>query len=289
MAKLILDFENTEQRNGFPRHGWARNSQGVKLLWLPIIRLFRSAQVVRNEKGVKPLEDKDLLDIEPFCKTTRKLALTLREIHELIRKSPGPPSIHENPEDWRQFKKVHDMLPLYIDLAYVYLRRLADHLTIASRLVLFEHYKSAPREFKELIAFVANQEKISQVVPICDLSLLERALTEHSSWFDCLRQGATENERTKKGIRDAMEHRPATVEILYEGNEPKLVVFLFSRSRDVDSGQELITTLQGIVSELCNLWTGIQASVGWGNKYELRDHLPLTGTDDDFTGFWPEI
>jgi hypothetical protein len=250
MAKLILDFAYTEQANRFPRHGWAQNSQGVKLLWLPIIRLFRSAQVIRNEKGVKPLEDRDLLDIEPFCKTTHKLALTLREIHELIRKSPGPPSTHGNPEDWRQFQKVHDMLPLYLDLAYVYLRRLADHLTIASRFVLFEHYKSAPREFKELIAFTANQEKISHVVPICDLSLLECTLAEYSSWFDFLTQRATENGRTKKGIRDAMEHRPATVEILYdEGNEP--VIFLFSRSRDVDSGQELIMTLRGIVSERC--------------------------------------
>ncbi len=291
MARILFDFADAKQAERFPRHGWAKNSQGVKLLWLPSVHLFRKAQVVRAEKGAKPLDSEYLLDIEPFEQRTRRLALTLREIHQLIRKSPGPPSAHKRPEDWSHWNKMNDLLPLYTEMAYVYLRSLADDLAIACRLVLFSELGQAPsgdKAFEKLKAFVEDPNKVQHAKPICDVRLLKRAFTEHSSWFGQLRGERLTATGKKKGVRDAILHRPTTPEIFYIGDEPKLEVFLFSRSRDVDGGLELISTLQDIVEDLCGLLTGICSSVGWGNEYEAAGLLP-TGIDDDFTGFWPEI
>jgi len=286
--KVLHDFADVEQAGRFPRHGWAENSQGIKLLWIPILRLLGSVHRIRDERGVSSLEARYSLYMAPFTKTTRKLATTLRELHELVRKSPGPFSLHQTSEDWRQFKREHDMLPLYIDFAFVYLRTLADQLAIASRPVLFANHKSVPTTFKTLRDFVNDEERVELAVPICDPHLLASALANHSSWFDSLRQTVPEKGKPKKGIRDAILHRPATVEILYTG-EGRLAPFLFSPSDDVDCGTQLLAALRDMLAELCDLWTGIHTAVGWGERYESAAHLPLTGTDDDIVGFWPEI
>ena len=52
--RIALDFADPAQAARVPRHGWAKNSQGVKLLWLPVLRLVHEAHEIRKAQTAYP-------------------------------------------------------------------------------------------------------------------------------------------------------------------------------------------------------------------------------------------
>ena len=272
------------------------------MLWLPIKRLLQYTQEIRREKGVEKYKVPGLSpDSRAFLDTVSKLATTLRELHNIERRAREVPLILDTPVGLRGYQpspsdkeslefgqEVFEMTPLFLDLAFVYLRRLAYFLTATSRPVLFEKYGEAPQHYKELVERVNDRDKVNALKPICNPDLLQQALNDHSSWFASL----TAREQTGKGLRDAMEHRLSFVVATRQqsgGNPPRLSVQLYSRAHDVGIQPDLTSTLRDIVKDMCELWTGLHAAVGWANEYDSRDALVLIGDDDDATGFWPEI
>jgi hypothetical protein len=96
VAKLEYDFADLEQAKRFPAHGWAINSQGVKILWCPLQRLIAHTLLTKSNSGSLP--GGTHLNALPFSETLRKLATTLRELHQAVRVSCEHPFTLENPE-----------------------------------------------------------------------------------------------------------------------------------------------------------------------------------------------
>jgi hypothetical protein len=83
MPILSFDFESVQKTSGYPKHGWARNSQQLKLLWFPILSLVRATNSLRQSKGVTKLPLDKARPWMPFYDAVRNLIFILREISSL--------------------------------------------------------------------------------------------------------------------------------------------------------------------------------------------------------------
>lgn len=285
MAKLKYDFADESKMVLFPKHGWTANSQDVKVLWLPIRRVLTNVMDLRKERD---LETESISGHRhyalSFNSTLDNLTICLRELSRITRESCEHDVDLDKEASLDKDLLAFEMAPIYIDCCFSYLRRLADLFSKASRPILFDNWKSAPSEFKKLIA---NSTKGDSYGPLYDINL---ALTQHCGWFSKLR--ALQGETGKKGIRDAIEHR--TVRFLISkhqsgGGVPKIDIRLYSPERDVDTRQELISELRECMSDFCFFMTEICKAINYFSNYDKWDTLVRPGLDDDYVGFWPEL
>jgi hypothetical protein len=288
MAHLEYDFADPNEAKLFPTHGWAINSQGVKLLWCPLNRLLSFPEEILRKKGSsQTLPPGTALDALPFSETLRKLATTLRELHQTVRISCDHPCTLEDLEALTADRRASEMVPLYVDLAFAYLRRIPDLLVVACRPLLFAHWQSTPRTFKE---WMANVDRLASYNPSCNFSLLRETLVNHAAWFHELRDISPVTG--KKGLRDALEHRGVRLLVGKQqsgDNRPRYTVMLDSRAQDVEIHKDILPHIPDSVAGLCRLMTGIHTAIGVGSQYEWGDFLSLVGTDDDIVGYWPPI
>lgn len=297
--RIALDFADPAREGHLPRHGWAYNSQRNKLLRLPVLRLVHQAGNMRQAAGLPMgLSRGQLAEIRAFDQTVRHFALGLRELAKCIRLGCDP-GFHEDPVDpvkWNAGCEASTLLPLYVDLAFVYARRLADQFAKAVRHVLFTHSESAPREYKTLRPLIADRAEAQRLKPLCSVEVLHLAFERHSAWFDRVRDSTNQNGELRKGIRDIMEHHPVAVTIQHEKAEDgpwEIGAYLGEPGISASFRSELIPTLKMIVADIAALWTMVCESASlpvagrpWIAPY--GDVLLLTGNDDDSTAFWPE-
>lgn len=299
--KIAFDFADPDQATKFPSHGWARNSQGTKLLWLPVLRLVHQAPIIRKANGVSDnLSPSQWSEIRAFVETIRCLVLILRELHKCVRIGSDPEFDEQDQEKWNASQEAILLIPLFVDQAFVYTRRIADHFAKASRHVLFKKSGSAPWEYKNLRSVVADRAKLQRLSPICDLDCLQRAFENHSGWLDKLRKSqssSNESGGTQKGIRDIIEHGSTNVTVSHHklGDDPwEVIASLEELGAYSTFRTDLLPTLKDIIAGLSCLWTEVciatnlpKAECQWVAPY--GDAVLLTGNDEDFTGFWPEI
>ena len=50
--RVAVDFALPARSSEVPRHGWARDSQDLKILWLSVFRLLHNAQDLRKCHGI---------------------------------------------------------------------------------------------------------------------------------------------------------------------------------------------------------------------------------------------
>jgi hypothetical protein len=171
-------------------------------------------------------------------------------------------------------------IPVLVDAAYMYARRLADRFANASRFVLFEHLDSVPRDFKKLRR--ADRTQLLAWMPRGDVDRLASALAERCAWFDALR-GA--HGSTNAGIRDTLEHRATWMDV--RGRPVAVRIFGYASS---DRQQpELFTGLEHIMGGLCSFWTEVCLSIADRSTYNLLDACPGTALDEHGAAFWPDI
>ncbi len=287
-----MDFASPEQRARYPKHGWAKNSQGYGLLWFPLTRLAENMRTFRKAKGITtPMSRGDEEERRPLVNTLVKYIIALRELHKVIRVAcdyPVDTFDSEPPEATSARHHAFEISPLLTDLAIVYLRRLADRITITTRPLLFRRYKSAPREYKNLTKLV-DGTGLSKLDPICDVEELQKVIREHSGWFDAL---CGISPAGKKGLRDALEHRGTALwpSMGQTGTErPTYEMSLQSGAGDVERRQDVLEFIQECNAELCTLMSGLCRAAEQAGAYESRDAFLIIGDDADTTGFWPEI
>jgi hypothetical protein len=288
LDRLLYDFAFTRQAAQFPTHGWARNSQGVKILWCPLRRALVCPGKSLLQKGTarssSPTHDVAL----PFGQTLQKLVATLRELHFLVRvASDHACDCDLEPELCELDRQAFEMIPLYFDLAITYLRRIPDLLVMASRSLLFRDWQSTPCEFKK---WSADIDSIEGQHPICDFRILRESIVAHSGWFNQLRDKSPVSG--KRGVRDAMEHRAVQMIVTKRqvGDErPRFTLMLESLAGDVDVRKDILPVVSESVAGLCGLMTGFHGAIGIHSAYEWGDSLATAGNDDDVVGFWPEI
>ena len=289
MAVLAYDFSDLEKAKHFPAHGWATNSQGIKLLWCPMLTLLNrhDEALIRDGKVIEIRPAGGLPDGRPFAESLLKLATTLRELHRVVRIACDRSFVDAEPETLEEYGKAYELVPLYVDLAFVYLRRLPDLLIDACRPYLFEHWHSIPRAFKE---WVAGVDRLRKFNPSCDFEILRRTIDGHSGWFNALRD--TSPISGKKGIRDALEHRPVRLEVgarQVGDKRPEITVLARSYAGDVESNRDLVPVIRESVYGLSGLMTGLRSAIGGSGRYERTGAVSLVGIDDDVVGYWPPI
>jgi hypothetical protein len=295
---VAIDIADPAQIAAFPQHGWARNSHGIKLLWLPVLRLGSWAPTTRKENGIKDeLSRGQLSEIKAFETTTKNLAVALRELQRCIRLGNVPGFDDANAERKEASRQAAELIPLFLDIAIVYVRRLADHFTRASRYALFRHAESAPRELKKLRELAIDDAKLRSLDPICDAGLLCSALCDNCSWLDKLRDSKDESGETVKGIRDRIEHHPAAITVRHykEDSEPWQVLGVLGEpglNKDLDL--TLIQSLKDIIAGLAGFWTEVCRAAKLpkperGHSAPYGDYVRLYGDVEDSTAFWPEI
>lgn len=281
-----------------PNHGWAYNSQDMKLLWLPIFRLVSPiyAAEIRTRAGAKDLTKYQFSEIRAFRTSAENLFLVMREIAKCIRIGSVPPFHIENVRDRVAAQNARELFPIYIEITYIQLRRLADNFTRAARHVLFEHTKSFAMEYKGLLKSIESGS-INNHKPLCDVDLLTDAIRTNSSWYDTLRQKENFEKMIPKGVRDKLMHESANISV---GNiSPDGESWqLFAHLDDYYSKRprwlvDLLVVLKDSISDLCNLWDGICRSANLQPEatYKLSpygDVFFLFGNDVDITYFWPE-
>jgi hypothetical protein len=288
--RLEIDIANPEQAALYPAHGWALNSQGLKLLWCPLNLLMAQPHLMLKRVG---LSDREVLirsgQQVSFWPTFHSLVVCLRELHYHTRLACHhfPDMEAPLPTNSDISYRASEVVPLYVDLSFIYLRRIADRLAAEPRPLLFQHWKSVPEEFNN---WISDTIRLESHKPLCDFDLLRNALTTNSEWFRRLR--GIDDASKKKGVRDALEHRRIRMIVGAQkaGDErPRYTVFLHSRQQDVDDRAELLTELSRAVQGLCKLMEGIHRAVGGAQHYQGGDSVVLIGNDEDITSYWPEI
>lgn len=289
MARITFDFQSDEQAKRFPCHGWARNAQGIKLLWLPILNLLRDPEGVRRSKGTTRPLPPNWQNTSAFYEKIRTLTVALRELHRLVHNFSEIPIQPETSQQRDEQSRILEMVPLFLRISYIDVRSLADLLARYSQLVLFEKYGCMPLDFSGLTRAVADRRQLARVRPFQkDTNALQAAFKESSRWFDLLRHP----EGGDLGLRDAMIH--GAVRTLIGGQQagdkpPEISVFLVSETQELYRERELISTLRTVMEGLCQFCTRFHTAVGFGEEYTRPDYLFLTGNDGDIAGFWPEL
>jgi hypothetical protein len=283
---MAFDIGNSAPSSIYPRHGWAENSDGIRLLWLPIMRLFRNVADVRKAKGLPGvLTGGDVHAVAAFYPCLCNLAVGLREIAQLTREDDA--IILDSDAKLVKRYRTDELVKLHLDGVFVQLRRLADRFASASRVLLFSKHRSASTQFKKLRNAALDANEMAKLGPVVDVSVLAKAFRDHTQWFDELR-----NEGATEGIRDQMEHR--SVEVLVSGqriNEGPVVrtAYLTRPTGGIDADRELFKLLREILADLCEFLTGVHAAVGFGETYGRDDNFLVFGADADIVEWWPML
>lgn len=289
MPDLLLNIGDVQHLRLYPAHGWTTNSQNLRLLWLPVLRIVRSTNEVRSSFGLAPITTSQINEVEAFRHTVEKLALSLRELHkavEFIRRSGGLDG------SIRDEYRVEALIPIFVDSVYSYVRRLADRFANAIRFLLFRHAESAPRQYRKLRSLASDHKRLNALGPFFNLAPFTEAVDQHSNWFDLVRDSEPSDGVFRKGIRDALEHHPVIVKVArsQSGDDPWDVAAFMQSPSLVNT--ELLFPIYTILRDLCSLFAGLVRAVDSSGQYIgpfHKDVLFLTGLDEDATGFWPPL
>jgi hypothetical protein len=299
----MMDFKNTEKCNRkFPKHGYTLNSQNARLLWFPICSFLTEIDKIRikNKASCKLDTNWRRLTV-PFYVTLIKIFISLRDIAKaeiLLKNIQSKLDIKINQPVGKKEQKLlikraelWEHVSLKLDYVIVLFRRLADHFANVARMMIIDNYGSASTKFKEWLDIDNNKN----LRFLCDKNILVDALNNNTKWFKSLR-GTYEFApgKIKKGIRDALEHRPSYLLVHIQNNN--FYAHPMSDAQNVPTIQEtsnLINFLKDNCNDLCIFFEKICRSVNWRNEYTEQDCISnpklLIGNDKHITYFWPEI
>lgn len=280
-----------EQAVGFPAHGWARTTFDAKVLWLPVKGAFTTWHW--RERGGLPSRvplAQAVASFDAFYRTLHDLGVVLRELHRFQRLLSGlsKPLEELDADTLNRTGRLQELARPALDLAYVYLRRLANRFADAARYLLFAHPQSAPREFKTLRKTALSDEKLCKPGLLCAPEALRKLFTEHCVWFERLRGDGLRDEH---GPRDLLEHHPVRLDLqtTWVGDGPPQVEAHIVRLNPIRIEPELFASLRDIVAGLCAFWSQVLPLMETRTAYERYDWFLLHELDEDSTGFWPEI
>lgn len=292
--KNILEIPE-EAQTYFPAHGWVMGSSGVRLLRLPILRVFQhmhKAYIRYQELGIA---GSWLQANSPF-RTLRLLAIGLRDLHYELRlldpilhqdwydKPPSEARNHALTDQRERFERCEVLLISVFTL----LRRLADDLMGALRPLLFDHVDSAPRELTTAIQLAQNG-KILKAGPRYEPEVLIDILLNETDWLGKLRK--------ENGIRDTLTHRPHQLSVGATGSSNassakidwRVFAQVVVQTKTGIQATDIFPLLIDCIEGACSFMTSITRLIGGMERYENADWMVVMGNDADLIGFWPEI
>jgi len=274
-GKIVeFDIGDPEVAARFPSHGWAMNSQRVPVLWLPFGAAFHRLHFPAGALTPGELEARQASGA--LMQTIRKLAIALARLHSLDRQAD---------QDVGTLYHAMQDTPLFVDLVFAYLRRLADQLASATRVLLFTHPGVVtPRLHKWII----NPEETSKGVPTCDVERLRRALQERTGWLNIVRE--LRDPGQTKGVRDALEH--GNTQVVVSGSfEGRALDIRMRGIRSKDpNGVDLHALIEPAIADFCSFLNELSEILGVGGGYvKTRRFVFIHGNVRDIVGYWPAI
>jgi hypothetical protein len=311
VVKIVYKFESSkdhilkyrellpEINRYFPCHGWIGGPDNMRVVCLPVLSFFTFEEPYCKIFTKNNLIGGWLQSRSPE-RTIRLLGICFRDLHKefreifplIDRSVESSNNINQQSEEFTRFQEGTERIELFLIAAFTLLRRLADELIDASRPILFNNWKSAPREMKKAIQF-AREDKLKRLNPICNIDILINALINHTRWFSRLRE--------ENGIRDIIIHKPHTLQISSEGikNEEndtwtrRISAHLVRYDKNIIA-IDLLDTLFNCIDESCKFMELLCCSVGHIHGYEEDSFawsgcLLMTGMDNDIVGIWPPL
>lgn len=296
-GEYVTDFFSlpTETSDLFPRHGWVRNSAGVGQLRLPLLRLYEAEEPYYGTYCRKQVMGVWLQSRNPKA-SIRMLAVCLRDLNVEFRAilkyveagGLGCPDNFESRQIATRYYEALHRSELLIFSAFVLLRRLADQIMDATRPLLFEHWKSSPKQMKTAIK-AAKEGTLSAHAPSCDVERLTRALIERTQWFEDLRNDG--------GVRDILVHKEHIFLIGAHGEKSvidgdfswRVYADLTQERSGVLASVDVVTILRRCLLGLCDFMEEICLSVAVAGDFGPGDFVYITGSDLDVTAFWPSV
>lgn len=280
----------------FPAHGWIAGVTGVPCLRLPVQRLYQLGEPTYDyflQNNIGGL----WLQTHSPTRTLHHLAVCLRDLHREVREvrplvaTWDAPASSTRDEALGRQQEGLDRLAILLIAGFTLLRRLTDELLDASRPFLFEHWHSAPRQMKGAKTQAA-QGNLQDLKPICDLRVLNDALTNRTGWFEQLRQD--------DGLRDILVHKPHVLQVSAQGKsqtgqndiEWRLTAHLVREQPKTGAGVSVIDLFPALlecVDGACIFMERLVASVGSLRGYGQGDFKFLSGRASDTVGCWPPI
>jgi hypothetical protein len=260
----------------FPRHGWAEDVDGRVGLFFPVLTILEHARGIRDRAGLGDAPSRDeVASARSFLVHVRNLAGVLCELESLVRHEPRGSGIDRG--------VIFERAPILMDLAFTYLRRLADRFAHAHAAapVFFRHRASSSHRFAALVKLAEAEGGLGGPAPLADENELRRLLGEHTLWFRCL--GGVDS-----GFRDVLEHRPVEIQLGVAStavSDKRELVAVLSHGPD----DELVTALREICAGLCAFLTRVCRLVHYTDAYRYGDDLNVIGAPEVIPAFWPEI
>ncbi len=296
MLSMNAIFELTpDATDFFPLHGWIEGATGVRLLRLPILRVFQHSHPHYSRFTTQGLGGMWLQTRSPY-RAIRQLGVALRDLHAELRVL-----LELADEDWfdeeasdsrnraltRQ-NEGNERCEVLLISVFILLRRLADDLTDSLRPVLFEHWKSAPSQLKKMIS-LAESGGLHALKPYCDADDLSSIVLTDTTWLQKLRK--------KDGIRDTLVHRPHILSVGSQGTKPNdtenyawhIIANMMVWDPNGVRSTSLFPLLLECIAGACTFMTSISKLIGGMNSFDRGDMVVLTGSDNDIVGFWPPI
>lgn len=244
---------------------------GDRGLFFPVLTVLSEASAVRESKGLRAIGNAapHARAVLSLVRTIGKLAVTLRDIEELGQ--------------GRDSMLTFERAPLLIDLAFVYLWRLADRFSRAAEPVLFR--SRGPRGMRGLLELAASPKALRRCDPLVDREELRGILADQAAWASRLRGSA--------GLRDSLEHDAVEVDIVIvserapSADEPRWQIEGFTTAGTIND--ELVGALRDTCRGLCAFLTAIHRLVGHGSQYRYSDEVVVRGPEELAIAFWPEI
>jgi hypothetical protein len=169
---LAPNLANPEVAEHFPRYGWAETREGFGVLVVPVVRLIRQVDMHRTqnglpERGQNPEQRKRLFHGQAFEQTLRRLTGVLRELAELRRIASELGSGWEETDSSvrERINSTWEGVAIHLDMALVYLRRLANHLVGAIAPCLLDHYDQCSTDYRDFRSSIAKDRHSVAVDP----------------------------------------------------------------------------------------------------------------------------
>ena len=279
VSSLAPDLERL-----YPKHGWAENSQQVKLVRLPLLELIRSARKIRGTKGAST-------DFNPnygvaFDDRMRQLTRCLSHLARIRRQIVSL----EDPGSHFAYGDLVD-IALFSDLAVIQLRRAADDLAMAIRPLVFRETKNWPggaSAFKALRTFFGQEKNLVGQEYLVDEPSDLASVFCAESWYDDLRK---DKDKAVTDVRTILEHRTSRVitGVQRSGDGPwRVTAQLYSPAADAKFF-DLISEIRSMVDRMCDFMTQLAQILTDDRTYSSGDWIIFIGDDDDAAEFWPPI
>jgi len=263
------------------KHGWCRNSEGIPLIWMPLLHWLLNGQ-----QGYSPSA--------ALWKQWEKFAYALAKIAEYRRLLIE--SVAKGGSEFNDSLEAHFFLPVIVEYALGLTKRIVSSSIDA--LIFREVFKDRGNISRRTRKFLTQIENLKLIKG--NSNQFVDAWKSINSWYWEIADSDNVQDDTEKGIRDLLEHRNVVMQIHLGavGDHWYCDLCIINKNCQI-LRKDVLKYLKRAVHGLCQLYDRMYESLGIKdsikNESEINWVLPygqvllLFGKSDDYIAFWPSF